>query len=571
MNRIHLLPDDLINKIAAGEVIERPASVVKELVENSLDAGAKRIEIEVQNGGKKLIRVTDDGAGMTKEDLPLAISRHATSKINALDDLFNLSTLGFRGEALPSIASVSKMEILACPANQAGGRIAIDGGKQEKLEDFSGRGGTSITVRDLFFNVPARRKFLKSDATELSQIVDLISRFILAHPSVVFTFIQDGNVAMNSSGSGKLEDAVISVYGIEVSNQLLSVNLIQEGKTGPGGTIQIFGLISNPQYHRSERSAETFIVNGRWIRNAILARELERAYETIIPRGRYPLAVLNILINPALVDINVHPSKREVRFVRLDAVLALLRQAVQEKIGAPMDGSSVLGGNFTNSVFPGSFGGSQSNFLGNAQMTDYRPILEVSGVLPVVPLYQLKASYIVVTDGETLQVIDQHAAHERILYEKIKNAKTTAPESQPLLIPENLELELTLADALRANLPELKSLGFEIEEFGGNTLLIRAIPATVSRTSPRKLLQDLAGELAEDSSGKARTLEAKQEKLYMSLACHAAIKAGEALNNQEISALIRDLFQTTSPYTCPHGRPTIVKIDELELKKRFSR
>jgi DNA mismatch repair protein MutL len=586
ISKIHLLPDDLVNKIAAGEVIERPASVVKELVENSLDAKAHRVEIEIEKGGKKLIRVTDDGFGMTKDELKLAVSRHATSKIDKAEDLFNLNTLGFRGEALPSIASVSKMEILSCSSGAIGGRLIIDGGKVEKLEDFTGRTGTAITVKDLFFNVPARQKFLRSDSTEKAQIIDLVSKFILSRPGIAFRLVSDSEELISSPGSGKLEDAVLAVYGSEILPSLTLVSTEKAGRAQNG--LKISGLISKAQYHRSERSGETFFVNGRWIRNAIIARELENAYQAAIPRGRYPFAVLFIEVDPKLVDVNVHPSKREVRFSRLDQVLSNLRNLVSEKIGQSINQYSQdqsEAGSFGQSY--GVAGTAQELLIHNSFSQDSLPqigresYLEIDEVLPVLPLYQLKDSFIVTTDGESLLIIDQHAAHERILYEKLKHVgesqqpqgqgagENNVTNSQSLLIPENLELEPALYAKVIENLVVLKGLGFEIEEFGGNTVLIRSIPAMLARVSARKLLQDFAEEAKEGFS--ARSVEEKREAILKSLACHGAIKAGERLSAPEISALIRDLYLTTNPFTCPHGRPTIFKVDEAEMRKRFER
>lgn len=564
--RIQILPEELINKIAAGEVVERPASVVKELVENSIDAGADRIAVEVQEAGRKLIRISDNGHGMSRAETEIAVQRHSTSKLRSFDDLFNIQSLGFRGEALPSIAGVSRFELASRPRGEggAGTQLKIEGGRDVELLEAGLPEGTTITIKDLFFNTPARKKFLKAPATELGHIGDIISKYALAFPNISFQLISDGKPLLSTSGSGRLEDAVASVYGIEILKQLVSSERsFKHGK--------LYGLVGLPTLTRVEKSYETFFVNKRYVKNFLLNRALEDAYRTLIPGNRYPVAVVFVDIDPKLIDVNVHPAKREIKFADNNEVMQAIRDfvsgALSNIVEAGMEARNMAWKIETDNQIP------ISSFLTGFPTQDHIPSfgeinMEPSIDQPLIPLYQLKNTYLIATDGESLLLIDQHAAHERILYDQLSRKLYNA-DRQALLVPENVELDLKERTVLRENLPYLRELGFEVEEFGRNSYIIRSVPAVASASSAKQLLLDLAAELV--SAGSSDQVEIKREKIRKMIACHSAIKAGDKLSPQEMGPLIKDLFSTDNPLTCPHGRPTMVRITEEELKKRFAR
>ncbi len=566
--RIKILPEDLINKIAAGEVVERPASVVKELIENSVDAGANRITIEVQGAGRKLIRVSDNGRGMSKEEAALALQRHSTSKISKLDDLFNIQTLGFRGEALPSIASVSKLEVRSMVKGKeagmdVGSQIKLEGGKLIKIEDTGCPVGTTVSVKDIFFNTPARKKFLKSPATEMGHIGDIVSKYTMAYPEIAFELISDGKPLLHSSGTGNLKDAVMAIYGVDLLKGLIENEFqFQFGK--------ISGLISQPTFSRIDRSYVTFYVNRRYVRNFLLNRALEEAYRTLIPNNRYPIAILFIKIDPKQVDVNVHPTKREIKFVKTNEVMQAIRDSVAATLSTVQGPRSKVevqkdAGYWTSDIgLEKDWKPEMADVLFPNQDIEF----EVSAVQPLIPIYQFKETCIVATDAEDLVLIDQHAAHERILYDQISK-QGIENRKQGLLIPETLELNPKETSALQDNLEYLKGLGFDIEEFGNNSYILRSVPAVASKIPAKQLLTDIVSEL--QSLGKSAQLEIKQENIRKLIACHSAIKAGDKLSVQEMNQLIKDLYATQNPLTCPHGRPTMVKLTEEELNKRFGR
>ncbi|MEA3494027.1 MAG: DNA mismatch repair endonuclease MutL [Candidatus Margulisiibacteriota bacterium] len=555
--RIQLLPEDLINKIAAGEVIERPASVVKELVENSIDAGATRITVDIQGAGGKMVRISDNGHGMTKEEVEISVQRHSTSKINSVDDLFNIQSLGFRGEAIPSIASVSKLNILS-QSNGSGTRLKLEGGKQTLLENAGAPQGTTITIKDLFFNTPARKKFMKSPATEMGHIGNIVSKYALANPNISFKLISDGKPLLTSPGSGNLKDAAVAVYGIDLVKGLVETEFqFRLGK--------VHGLISLPTLTRIDKNYETFFVNKRYVRNFLLNRALEEGYRTLIPGNRYPVAILFIDIDPKQIDVNVHPTKREVKFVKTNEVMQAISDAVRKAL--VKDDQNIGTSERDDQMIRVS---EEPNFLFNSApfIPSQEIELEVSGIQPLFPIYQYKGTYIICTDGEELVLIDQHAAHERIIYDRLSKLKTEN-NKQTLLIPENVELAPKDKATLAANIDQLKDYGFEIEDFGNNTYIIRSVPAVSAKSAPKQLLIDLVSDLG--NLGKATQLEIKKENIRKLIACHSAIKAGDKLTAEEMNQLIRDLYTTETPLTCPHGRPTMVKIGKEELKKRFGR
>ncbi|OGC04346.1 hypothetical protein A2276_06950 [candidate division WOR-1 bacterium RIFOXYA12_FULL_43_27] len=527
---IKILPPDLVNKIAAGEVIERPSSVVKELVENAIDAKATQITIEIEDAGKKLIRVSDNGSGMNREELKLSVERHATSKISNLDDLFNIQTLGFRGEALPSICSVGKTEL-----ESGGTKILVEGGKIKKEETTGGPEGTSISVKNLFYNVPVRLKFLKSNFTELSQISSLIEKFILSNPGVKFKYVADDKVVYISSGNGKLLDAIAVVYGAEIAKQLIEIK-----DAGVGG------YISKPNLSRVDRNYESLFVNGRYVRNGLVLSSFEAAYRTLIPNGRYPVAVIFIEVDPTEVDVNVHPSKREVKFLKtkdvLDAVYRAAKQALLSIAVVTENVSSAP--SFTN-----------WEPLDQVQIGEVE--IAVTAIQPLTAIYQFQKTYIIATDGIDLVLIDQHAAHERILYDCLTLRQSSGQAAQNLLVPEALEFTHEESLLLEENLDSLKELGFDLEGFGKNSFILRAVPAILTNV----VIKDTLSELVKNS----------REERFKIMACKGAVKAGDALNVAEINRLIRDLYQTANPLTCPHGRPTMIKITQNDFEKMFGR
>ncbi len=537
-SRIQILSEDLINKIAAGEVIERPASVVKELVENSIDAKASKITVEVQAAGRKLIRVSDNGSGMTKEEIKLSIQRHSTSKLKTLDDLFNIQTLGFRGEALPSIASVSKFELEPNPSGS----------------------GVTAKVKDLFYNTPARKKFMKSPITEMGHIGNIVSKYALANPQIAFELISDGKPLLHTAGTGNLRDAIVSVYGLDLFKELT----LGEAEFSFG---KISGFISKPTLSRVDKTYEVFFVNNRYIRNFLLNRALEEAYRTLIPNNRYPVAILFVEIDPKKIDVNVHPAKREVKFQKTNEVMEAIRQFVAKTLKPGKD--------FQVRDLPCRQAGWQPDQnIGQATEILFNATLEASenpffedessSEAQLLPVYQFKNTYIVATDREELVLIDQHAAHERIIYDQLcKNTK--AEQKQTLLIPETVEA----GPMLKGNLEYLNSIGFDLEEFGSNTYRLRSVPSVAIKTSPKQLLLDIVEELK--GLGKSVQLDIKKENIRKLIACKSAVKAGDKLSYEEMTQLIKDLFSTENPLTCPHGRPTMIKISEPELAKRFKR
>ncbi|MFA4967281.1 MAG: DNA mismatch repair endonuclease MutL [Candidatus Margulisiibacteriota bacterium] len=562
MNRISILPEDLINKIAAGEVIERPASVVKELVENAIDAGSTRVTIEVQDAGINMIRVSDNGPGMSKDEIKIAVERHSTSKISSLNDLFNIVTLGFRGEALPSIASVSRFEILSKNHDEkAGSSLKMDGGKIIADEEAAAPSGTMVLAKDLFFNTPARKKFLKSPATEMGHIGEVASKYAVAYPGIAFKLISDGKVLLSSPGSGKLIDAVASVYGIDIAKDLIAVDY----EFGSG---KVTGYISRPTTSRIDKTYENFFVNRRHIHNFLLNRALENAYRTLIPLNRYPVGIIFIDIDPQKVDVNVHPAKREVKFMDNQEVMHAVQKAAEAALKDIVDKQPER---FEQSS-PG-WRPEMADVLFKDQEQSFPPTrieteLIVSNIQPLMPIYQFKDTYLICTDGVDLVVIDQHAAHERILYDRL-SGRSSPDHKQPLLIPETIELNAKDAAILNENLEYLASLGFDLEEFGNNSYILRAVPHVAVKSGIKQMIIDIISEARE--LGRSVQVEAKKESIRKLIACHSAIKAGDKLTVQEINQLIKDLYATENPTTCPHGRPTMIKLTEEEFIKRFAR
>jgi len=564
--KIIILPEGTIRKIAAGEVVERPASVVKELVENSIDALSSRIEIEIQEGGKKFIRVSDNGTGMSREDAELCLERHSTSKIKSLEDIYNTGSLGFRGEALPSIASVSIFELTTKARGASEGtRIKVDGGKDKKVESFGCAEGTAVIVKRLFHNVPARKKYLRASSTEASHIIDLISKLTLAYPEISFRLIHDGKEIISSPGLGEYDDSVASIYGSEVKQNLIKIKRDFD-------YLKITGYISKPNLTRIGRRDQSFFVNRRYVRNFLLSRSLEEAYRSLIPKDRSPIAIIFIEIDAKEIDVNVHPAKREIRFLKTNKVLDVVTYAVR----------SALGGKGVEAPLKSSVDYSDIEYVPQKKIREATEILvselaeqvqektlevdtEKEGKLN--PLAQILNTYIVAQNASKLVLIDQHAAHERILFDKMKSKDFL--RSQNLLIPETIELKPHELEMLEGYLEVFSQFGFDIEPFGRDSFLIRAVPHIVSSSNPKELFLGIVSELL--SFGKSSQIEKLKDKMRALLACHGAVKAGDPLSMEEAKKLLLQLEQTENPSTCPHGRPTMVEISKDELERMFKR
>ncbi|GAC1435548.1 MAG: DNA mismatch repair endonuclease MutL [Chloroflexota bacterium] len=586
---IHLLPADLRAKIAAGEVIERPASVVKELVENSIDAGATRVTVEVMGGGVELIRVCDDGEGIAAAEVDLAFARHATSKLSAFDDLFRLRTLGFRGEALPSIAAVAEVELASQRAGAPHGTcIVLREGRVVRRE---GRGlpvGTAITVRDLFLGVPARRKFLKSKVGEAAAIGAVVTALALCYPQIAFVLTTEGRTAFRSPGTGTLTDVLAMLHGPEVASRLCAID-------GAAHGIAVRGVTSHPGVTRPTRSYQTFFVNGRWVRNRMLGIALEEAYHTLLMSGRHPIAVLALDMPPDTLDVNVHPAKAEVKFLDERAVFSALRRAVGESLAALALLPATRSGPTSQSVPTGAHdsapgipdaaeqGGLFSAVEGTGGAAGPHPETEAAPALERVPLPALRVLgqanglFIIAEGPEGVYMVDQHAAHERVLYDELaaQIAGQPAP-AQHLLAPQTLPLSPAQCAALEAHGAELARLGFLMEPFGEDAILLRAVPAALGTAAPAEVLGTVLDELAEtgEATGGAAGhggTAAWQERALALVACHSAIRAGQTLTMDDMRVLVRRLETTSRPRTCPHGRPTMILLSQSQLEREFGR
>ncbi len=571
---IKILADEVASQIAAGEVVERPASVVKELLENAIDAGASRITIRVENAGKKMIEVADNGTGISNDDLPLAIARHATSKLVTANDLFHIRTLGFRGEALASIGSVSRMTILSKNSKcETGGRIVVEGGKLVSREPVGSAAGTIVRVEDLFYNTPARLKFLKRDHTEKQQIDGLVTRYALAYPEKAFHLIQDGNAVLQSTGNGNRREILAQLYGVDMARQLLEVIFEEEG-------LKIRGFISPISINRSNRKDITFFINGRWIQDAALNTALIKAYQTYLMVGRYPLAVLFIELEPEEVDVNVHPAKAEVRFKQPDLIFTSVQRAVKRALVAysPVPQLAPASWKVIGQEDVQQLSWQESSFTwDNQQENDIqRPtsaqtvntVQGLSGAIPILRLIgQIGATYLVAEGPDGLYLIDQHAAHERILYEKLTGSRE-AISSQILLEPVVMQLPPQSAGVLKEHLDVINRIGFEVREFGVNTFRLTAVPEIFIRNDPRLAIRSVIEDFEEDETPLQGMIE---ERTIARICKRMAVKGGTVLSVEEQQTLIRDLENCLSPRTCPHGRPTMIHLSVDLLERQFGR
>ena len=571
---IRILPENVSSAIAAGEVVERPASVVKELVENSLDAGAKSIQITTEKGGKLLIEVVDDGCGIAQAEVPLAVARFATSKLQTAQDLFAIDTLGFRGEALSSIAAVSRLEMVTrAEGEEIGSKLNVDGGEIKPLSSIGSPPGTVICIRDLFYNVPARRKFLKTENTERRWITRFVSRYALAYPEVRFQLQQEGRSLFNTSGNGDQREVLTEVFGLKTARQMISI------PPSPSAEISVSGFVSPPELNRSNRRELTFFVNGRWVQDSSLSAAVLQAYHTLLMVGRYPLAVLFLQVPPEQVDVNVHPTKSEVRFREPDRVFAVLQRAIRATLMGHTSPPSVDLHSTWSREGLSSRPGAISTDWGFAAESSFDPSasrpLSLQGVLPAgtIPLLravgQIGAAYLVAEGPDGLYLVDQHAAHERILFEKMMAAREAgALESQNLLEAQTIEFSHSEAVLLQQNLKALNELGFVIEPFGERSFRLRAVPSLVMGKDPSFALRSVVEEFEENEEPLADALEAR---LAARICKRVAIKAGQVLSLAEQRQLLRDLESCSMPRTCPHGRPTMIHLSVDALERQFGR
>jgi DNA mismatch repair protein MutL len=664
MSKIRVLPDHISNLIAAGEVVERPVSVAKELVENAIDAGATRIVIDVEAGGRRLLKITDDGEGMTRDDAVLAFERHATSKISKAEDLNAISTLGFRGEALASIASVAKVELVSNTADaSAGTRVVIEGGRMRDVKDAAHPRGTTIGVRDLFFNTPARRKFLRSEATESYHLTNLATHYALAHPEIAFTLTNNGRETLRVAPAQDLRERAYQVFGAQFLDGLLEVDNrgADSARAFPAQIARVQGFVSAPRERRTSRDAQFLFVNGRFVRDRLIGRALSEGYRSILPHGVYPAALLFIEVPLEEVDVNVHPAKTEVRFRRAAAVADAVREAVraglasagfaptteirdsapatideteldpaestdqgvvasgeaakreasalrpraeQERIGfafatapqresprdegpqievplpsLPADSLALTATTQLSSEasaivesFPDTIAASTLSGLPplDSALKFVREVPVESLSANIRPLGQLDESFIIATDNEGLLLIDQHVAHERVLFDKYRASETARrPESQQMLIPETFDLTPAQAAAFDTVVEELEAYGFELMRLSGRTVAIKATPADLPASEARNVLAEVLDTVDSEKRGAARAT--LRDDIAASLACHAAIKVNMPLAPEKMRWLIDRLLTTSSPTTCPHGRPVILRLTTQDILKGFHR
>ena len=553
---IQVLATDVVSKIAAGEVVERPASVVKELIENSLDAGATQITVEAQGGGTELIKVTDNGAGIPAREVELAFHRYATSKIGNLEDLEKISSLGFRGEALPSIAAVAEVEISTQTSSETVGTyVYLRKGEVVRKEKRARPQGTTLIVRRLFRYFPVRLKFLKSASTENSHIAHVVSQYALAFPEVRFSLALDKRLSLQTTGNDDLREAVSEIYGPELAPRMLEVK-------HKDGLARISGLISPHSLTRSNRSYLSFFVNRRWVHSPLLTRATEEAYHGLLMDGQHPIAAVSIGLPPEELDVNIHPTKAQVKFCHEQTIFSSVQKAIEEALARTPIAS-------TKAV---PFSVSSGEWQSPSMIMDSEPVFAVAQLptleLPVLrPLGQLINTYIIAEGPDGLYLIDQHAAHERILYDRIMAQwSQKAVQVQALLQPINIELSPKDEETLTANKESLSEFGFAIGPFGNRSYLIRAIPALAVGANVVEIISALLDSLASRESHVTW-----EEKIAESIACHSAIRAGQQLKSEEIRELIKQLEQAKQPRACPHGRPTMIHLSAQQLEKEFGR
>jgi DNA mismatch repair protein MutL len=622
MGKIRLLPEALACQVAAGEVVERPASVVKELVENSLDAGATNIEVRVQRGGIALIRVTDDGCGMNRDDALMCLERNATSKIRTKEDLAAITTLGFRGEAIPSIASVSKFRLATRePGALTGTEVIVAGGKLERVNDCGEPPGTQIEVRSLFFNLPARRKFLRSEATEYSHLEQILKTQAIAHETVRFSLVRDERLAFQLPAATSLRERIGGLVGGDLASRLLEIEPLEEKG------VKVRGYIGPPGMGRSDRRQQLTFLNGRPVEAAIVSRALREGYHTALMKGQYPVTFLFLEIDPSAVDVNVHPAKREVRFhdgyAVQGAIITAVSRTLRERMKRPVSGVGLTGSNidFPRTVEvqedliepaavysaprldprPAALFTSLERQRHEQRVAEEGPVgqptlsipapvavapeaaeIPVAPSVPEAPAAEKpKASdyrvigvlgklYVLLEAKEGLVLMDQHAAHERVLFEELRRRlEREGVPSQRLLAPLMIDLTPRDFDLVSRHLETLERLGFSAEPFGGNTLKLDALPSFLKRDDPADFLHEVIREIRV-ASERMSSLRLGED-LIATTVCRAAVKANDTLREPELRRLLEDLLACDMPYCCPHGRPTLIQIGYTELERKFGR
>jgi DNA mismatch repair protein MutL len=579
--RIRVLDDHLVNRIAAGEVIERPASIVKELVENSLDAGAGRIEVRVEDGGRRRIVVSDDGHGMERDDALLALERHATSKLRAFEDLDAIATLGFRGEALPSIAAISRFVLRSAARDGYATEVEVRAGRIGAVREQAGPRGTTVEVGGIFFNVPARRKFLKAAATELAHVVRTVSHYALAHPSIGFLLDHDGRKLIDAPKAGDRSERIAQIHGSEFARKLMPFANEHDG-------IRVSGFAGRPVDAGTRRDAQHVFVNGRLVQDRVLGHAIAAAFGNTVARGLYPAVIVFVELDPSRVDVNVHPQKTEVRFERSSSVHEAVKMAVASALSHETAVPSLA-------ELRGPVGADDARALVAAALTRYADVAEPAGssyrtrddaparsllddespaVDPgrrAVPLAQYKDSYIVAKDRDGLLIVDQHVAHERVLFERyLAEAERGEVHVQRLLFPRTLELPADEVVVLESEAGEFARLGFILEPFGGNAVKLDGVPAFAKDVPPDRLVRELLGEAARTRSAASGVADLRR-RLVTSASCQAAIKVNYPLTHEGMQRLLDDLFLTENPTTCPHGRPIIFRLPLEEIERAFRR
>lgn len=614
MANIRLLDQDTINKIAAGEVIDRPSSIVKELLENSIDAGSTSITVEIKEGGISFIRITDNGCGIDKEDINMAFLRHSTSKIEKAADLLTVASLGFRGEALSSIAAVSQVELITkTKSNLMGLRYVIEGGIEKSLEDIGTPDGTTFIIKNLFYNVPARKKFLKTAATEAGYISDIVEQIALSHPEISIRFINNNQNRLHTSGNGKLKDVIYNIYGREITSNLIDVEYENE-------LMHISGYIGKPVISRGNRNFENYFINGRFIKNNMICKAVEEAYKPYMMQHRYPFTALHINVRPQLCDVNVHPSKMEIRFRSQEEIYSFLYKslgdALTEKELIPeveVPKEIKKSESIKANSFKADYIKEQHNTEAKTEFKTEAKIKQDSHIEPFEykraerasllvkeskPEYEVKDSvqmslfndkllseaakpnhriigqlfdtYWLIEYNESLYIIDQHAAHEKVLYERtMKSLKDKEVTSQRLNPPIILSLTMKEENMLATHMKLFTEIGYEIEHFGGMEYAVRAVPDNLYSISKKELLINMIDTLAEDNVQSSNN-ELILEKIA-SMSCKAAVKGNMQMSYREAETLIDELLTLDNPYNCPHGRPTIISMTKYELEKKFKR
>ena len=605
--KIKKLEDSLISKIAAGEVIERPASIVKELVENSIDSGATQVTVNVVKAGKKMISVSDNGCGMTYDDAIISFERHTTSKICDVEDLFSIHTLGFRGEALASIASVSKISMVTNMGGASATKIDVVGGKISDVGSAGAPKGTSISISDIFFNTPARKKYMKSDAVELEHIVDIVTRYALFNSKVHFRLLSEGREVIATPGSDDLLSNIRNIYGKETEKNVFGVD------SPVDGGISVSGFVSKPALTRGSKDHQSVFVNGRYVKNKIVTDSVYNAYKTLLPKHRHPFFVLFITIDSKAIDVNIHPSKKEIKVRNdiesdlSDAVFAVVDKALKENVLIPeavisaMDKvrSSGVGPKAKNTYKMSS--GTQATLRPSQSIVREKELSyddssenvetvddsedsvtpvsddsvsvvdEVVSRLPEMRLIgQVNKTYIIAETSGGMLIIDQHAAHERVVYEKFMGMYGASDiKTQNLINVQIIELPAKESLILSSNLSEFKRYGFDIETFGKDTFIVRTVPVILGKVRSKYMIRDIVEDFINLS--KSEKISEISEKIIITMSCRAAIKGGEELTAHSIKALIDELAKTENPFTCPHGRPTIINMSVAELEKKFKR